>query len=110
MLGKRIVDAIKLININLTKTQLTREFENNMKQVKERTKDVNEIKKEMQEEIITIVSAKLGIMEEVGTNIAFFGNCQRCEGRMKLISYMKQGVSGFFLACEKDNCNYTMPI
>lgn len=110
VLGKRIIEAIKLINLKLTKTQLTREFEVNMEQVKNRTKDINEIKEELQEEIIEIVSAKLGIMEEIGNNIAFFGNCQRCNGRMKLVSYVRQGQSFFFLACEKDDCNYAMPI
>ena len=110
VLGKRIIEAIKLINIKLTRTQLTREFEKNMEQVKEGSKDIMEIKDDLKEEITDIVDAKLGIMETVGNNIAFFGKCQRCEGRMKLISYVKQGQTGFFLACEKENCNYTMPI
>jgi len=110
VLGKRIIEAIKMINLKLTKTQLTREFEHNMKQVKEELWGIDGIKNELRVEIISIVNAKLGDMEEIGTNIAFFGNCQRCDGRMKLISYVKQGQSGFFLACEKEDCNYTMPI
>ena len=110
VLGKRIIEAIKLINIKLTKTQLTREFEHNMKQVKEGLQEVDEIKVNLKNEIINIVNVKISDMEVIGNNIAFFGKCQRCEGRMKLISYIKQGQSGFFLACEKDNCNYTMPI
>jgi len=110
VLGKRIIEAIKLINIKLTKTQLTREFEVNMKKVKDGSHEVNDIKKDLRIEIINIVNAKIGIMETIGNNIAFFGKCQRCEGRMKLISYVKQGQTGFFLACEKENCNYTMPI
>ena len=108
--GKRIIEAIKLINLKLTKTQLTREFESNMKQVKDGSAGVNTIKKDMRIEIINIINAKLSSMEEIGTNIAFFGNCQRCEGRMKLVSYVRQGQSNFFLACEKEDCNYTMPI
>ncbi|KKN18353.1 hypothetical protein LCGC14_0956730 [marine sediment metagenome] len=110
VLGKRIIEAIKLINLKLTKTQLTREFEYNMQHVKDGTREVNDIKRDLRIEIINIVNAKIGDMEEIGNNIAFFGNCQRCEGRMKLVAYVRLNQSNFFLACEKDNCNYTMPI
>jgi len=110
VLGKRIIDAIKLINIKLTETRLTREFEVNMEKVKDGSHEVNDIKKDLRIEIINVVNAKLSDMEEIGNNIAFFGNCQQCDGRMKLVSYVRQGQSSFFLACEKDDCNYTMPI
>jgi len=110
VLGKRIIEAIKLINLKLTKTQLTREFEHIMKQVKDGMQDIRIIKGQLIHEITEIVNDKIGDMEEIGNNIAFFGNCQRCDGRMKLISYIKQRQTGFFLACEKDDCNYTMPI
>jgi DNA topoisomerase IA len=110
ILGIRIYDAIKQINDKLIKTVLTKEFEVHRDSVKKGTQNPEDIKEQIKKEITAIVQAKMNDRETIGKAIAFFGTCQKCEARMKLVSWKKGDQIMFFLACEKDECKFTAPI
>lgn len=57
-----------------------------------------------------IINDKLEDLERIGEQLAFFGQCQKCESRMKLVSWNKNGEFLFFLACESNDCDFTSPI
>lgn len=110
VLGMRIYDAIHDINPKLTKTKLTEEFEAERKAIEHEKSSLNEVKGRVQERVSALVNGRLDDLERIGEELAFFGQCQKCEARMKLVSWNKNGEFLFFLACEDDTCDFTSPI
>jgi len=110
VLGMRICEAIAEINPRLTKPNLTKDFDNFREDVKNDTRSLDDVKADVKETIIAIINDKLEDLERIGEQLAFFGECQKCESRMKLVSWNKNGEFLFFLACESNDCGFTSPI
>ncbi|MFW9881203.1 MAG: DNA topoisomerase, partial [Candidatus Thorarchaeota archaeon] len=109
VLGINIIEAVKKINPILTKAKLTRQFEDKIEKVKNGSNS-EFLKEEIKKDITEIIHDKMDILEDIGIKLAFFGECQKCDGRMKLVSWRRGNESLFFLACENNECDFKSTI
>lgn len=110
ILGIRVYEAIKDINEELTKVELTDKFNRYMEDVKNGVSTIEEKKEIVKNEITELIEDRLDDMEEIGNELAFFGECKECHSKMKLVSWKKNDSFLFFLACSNDDCNMTSSI
>lgn len=109
VLGMKMYNAVKDINEMLTKVELTKEFEEMMLRVQEGTEKAEDIKERVRSDMREIIQERISDMEEIGNKLAFFGVCQDCGARMRLIGFKKGDQTVFFLGCAQ-KCGYTASI
>lgn len=111
ILGLRIHDGISAINHRLCEPELTAEMERMKDSIKAGESSIGAIKNKVIQETSEIIASKIDDLAAIGEVIAYFGLCQTCKSRMRLISYQKAtGESGIFLACSNKECKFTAPI